>query len=348
MSEPAEGGAVQANGGAPPGWDPAQTYLLADWPHESPQLCCRFGGGGRFAFAGAMDFSVRRWRLEDGQAVGFKGHDSWVRTLTGDPSGELLVSGGYDGRLVWWNAAAETPTAQRTVEAHRGWVRDVAISPDGQSLASAGNDGRVAIWSLADGKLMREFTSHGTQVHSVAFHPSGQQLFSGDLKGIVKQWDVSQGEELRQFDATPLYLYFGGQGVDFGGVRSLAVSPDGKFVAAGGTTDATNPLGAVHKPLAIVFDVATGERVQQHRAQENFDGVVWSLRYHPSGTLMGATGGGGGGHLLFWKQAEAAEFHKFALPVLARDMDLHSDGLRVLTTHSDGHTRLFQMSAKPA
>ncbi len=96
---------------------------------------------------------------------------------------------------------------------------------------------------MADGTLVKEMAGHEKQVYSVTFHPDGKSLFTGDLGGSVRQWDTAAGTELKKLDAAALYSYNGGQGVDFGGVRSLAVSADGKFIAAGGLHKASNPLG---------------------------------------------------------------------------------------------------------
>ena len=43
-----------------------------------------------------------------------------------------------------------------------------------------------------------------------------------------------QRQGLRSFDAKPLHGYEAGQQVDYGGVRAMALSPDGKLLAAGG------------------------------------------------------------------------------------------------------------------
>ena len=335
----------------PPTVDPAQSYISADFVEgNSPLLSCKFDPAGRFVFAGAQDNSIRRWQLDGAKHTALTGaHDSWVRSLAFDATGELLISGGYDGRLVWWAAAAEQPTPLRIVDrAHDGWIRAIATSPDGKTLATAGNDNLVKLWSTLDGRLLQVLSGHTGRVYTVAFHPSAGTLFSGDLKGFVKRWDLATAKETAQFDATPLWKYEGGQGVDFGGIRSLAVSGDGALVAAGGTTDASNPLGAIHKPIIIVFDAATGEKKQTHRAKEGFDGSIWGLRFHPAGFLLAASGGGGGGKLLFFHTAEPNEFFKFDLPALARDMDLHPNLLDVAVPMHDAHLRITRMAAKPA
>ena len=65
---------------------------------------------------------------------------------------------------------------------------------------------------------------------------------------------MSPPVKLGSFDAKALHTYEGGQQVDFGGVRGLAISGDGGSVAGGGLHKATNPPGAVHEPLVLVFD----------------------------------------------------------------------------------------------
>jgi hypothetical protein len=75
-------------------------------------------------------------------------------------------------------------------------------------------------------------------------------------------------------------------------------------------------------------------------------GVIWRLRFLADGSLMGACGGGKGGHLLFWKTDAEKDFHRFTLPNLLRDMDLHPDGLRVATAHYDRNVRVTRLGPK--
>jgi hypothetical protein len=74
-----------------------------------------------------------------------------------------------------------------------------------------------------------------------------------------------------------------GQGVDYGGVRDLALSADGKYLACGGLIEASNPLGAISNPAVLVFDWQAGEESKLLRPKENVLGLVSSLRFHPSG-----------------------------------------------------------------
>ncbi|MBL9122951.1 MAG: WD40 repeat domain-containing protein [Planctomycetaceae bacterium] len=343
MSEPAQPPAPTAPATAT---DPAQTHVVTQWEHSSPLVSCRFDPQGRFVFAGAEDMTVQRWNLGTGAKTALAGHESWVRSLAFLPDGETLLTGGYDGRLVWWPAAAETPTPIRTVPtAHAGWIRALAVSPDGKLIASCGNDNLVRIWNAADGQLVRELAGHASHVYSVLFHPSGEFVVSGDLLGQIHHWDLATGALVRKLDAGPLHTYEGGQAVHFGGVRTMAVSHDSKWLACGGLHKATNPLGAVHEPLVLSFDWSAGSLFKSQVTPE-YAGVLWRVLYHPEGYLLGIAGGSGGGVLLFWKPEEEQTFVKFGLPNLARDGDLHPDGRQVATAHSDRHLRISRLEKK--
>ncbi len=326
--------------------DPKQTHMVGEFKHASPLLACRFDPSGQFVFATAQDNSIQRWHLASGKATPLVGHDSWVRALAFHPSGSTLYSGGYDGRLIWWDATAEAPQPTRTVDAHRGWVRAVAVSRDGKLLATAGNDNLVKIWDAIDGRLLTDCVGHANHVYNVAFHPQRGVIVSGDLKGVVYEWDIATSEILRQFDASALWKYDAGFGADIGGVRSIDFSADGGLLACGGITEVSNAFAGIGNPTAVVFDFEKGTKQQQLVSSAKVRGPLTGVKFHREGFIIGANGGHDGGHLLFWKLDQPAEFFNLKLPDVARDLDLHADSLRLATPHQDGALRLWQMTAK--
>jgi WD40 repeat protein len=327
---------------------PDKTHVVKTFTHKSPLIACRFDARGRFVFASAEDGSIRRFELATGKDVPLIGHESWVFALASSPDGETFVSGGGDGRLIWWSTSAPKPAPVRTIQAHRGWIRSIAISPDGKLLASCGNDRMVRVWSLATGERLLELPGHERPVYRVLFTAGGSTLLSADLRGIVIEWDHRPGKEARRLDAGKLSIVNGaGQGVDYGGVRDLALSPDGRFLACGGLIEASNPLGAVSNPAVLVFDWKTGKESKLLRPKENVLGLVWGLRFHPSGIIVAASGGNAGGHVWFWKPEQQGEIFKLTLPNTARDMDLHPDGMQIATAHHDGNVRVSIMGPNP-
>ena len=327
--------------------EPTLTHVATQWAYTSPLVSCRFDPTGRFVFAGAQDSKVARFQLADGKITALAGHESWVRAIGFLAGGETLVTGGFDGRLIWWPTAAEQPQPLRTVEAHAGWLRALAVSPDGATIATGGNDLLVKLWNASDGTFVREFSGHDRHVYSVHFHPSGEFLLSGDLHGAVHQWETATGKLVRSFDSKDLYAANEGQGAEYGGVRSMAFGPKAEQLACGGLHKASNPFGAVQDPLVLVFDWQSQQKTQSHTGASDLKGIIWRVVYHADGFLIGGSGGSGGGIVLFWKADQPNEFHRFGLPNTLLDLDLHADGLQLATAHHDKHLRISRMAAKP-
>jgi WD40 repeat protein len=329
---------------------PEKIHIARELNYAKPLVSCRFDPQGRMVFAGAEDDTVQRWDLNADPAktkpVAFSGHDGWVFAIALADGGKTLLSGGTDGKLIWWPALADAPRPIRTVAAHHGWVRAISISPDGKQLASCGNDHKLRLWSVADGKLEMDLPGHSRPIYRVAYTPDGKHLISADLMGLIIQWDVKTGKESRRLDASKLHLYEGGQGVDYGGVRDLSFSRDGAYLVCSGLINASNPLGAVSNPAVLILDWKSGAFKKLQHPKEDLKGVAWGVRFHPDGFVIAASGGTSGGFLWFTKPDQENEFFKFTLSNTVRDLDLHPDGIQVATAHHDGTVRISAMKAK--
>jgi WD40 repeat protein len=333
----------------PTGFDIKLAHVSAQWTTEAPVVCCRFDPLGRYVFAGLESSTLNRFQLKDGKRIAMAGgHESWVFSLAFSKDGAKTFSGGGDGQVTVWETASDTPKPLQKLAAHQGWIRAMGLSVDGKMLVTGGNDKAVRLWDSSTLSPIRELSGHQSHIYSIACHPDGQRVFSGDLMGVVNEWEISTGKLLGKFDAKSLHTYEGGQGVDFGGVRGLCVSADGKFISAGGLYKATNPLGAVHEPIVLLFDTATRKQMKTQIAEGITGGVIWKLAQVADGSMMGACGGSNGGSLIFWKNDAEKPAFKFVLPSLARDMDLHVDGLRVATGHHDRFVRITRLAAKQA
>eukprot|EP01033_Poteriospumella_lacustris_P007430 gene7430-5344_t len=75
----------------------------------------------------------------------FKGHRSYVTSLSFSPNLKYLASGSGDNNIMLWNFKPQL-RAFRFV-GHKGVVTDVQFSPDGELLASASKDKTVRLWT---------------------------------------------------------------------------------------------------------------------------------------------------------------------------------------------------------
>jgi WD40 repeat protein len=326
--------------------DIKQSHLALDWAYDRPLLAVRVAPDGLQAVTSAEDSTLQRWGLATGEKVVLKGHESWVHALRYSADGQQLVSGGCEGRLIWWSIAEAEPKPVRTIEAHAGWIRALDLSPDGTRLVSVGNDLVIRLWDMASGEKVAEWVGHEKHIYSVLFHPDGQHLLTGDLGGKLQMWNIASQQIAKSFDAKPLHTYEGGQRVDFGGVRGMALTTDGAQLLAGGLHKGTNPLGAVHEPLLLRFSTSDCTLLKSHVSDGIPGGVIWRVCTLPDNTSVAACGGSSGGFLLFFNAESEKDIHRFQLPALARDMDWHAATERVLTVHHDHHLRVTNLFAK--
>jgi WD40 repeat protein len=337
--------------------EPQKTRVVSAWKHASPLISCRFDPTGRFVFAGAEDHNVVRWDVASGKATVLSGHESWVRGISFSNDGATMVTADYAGRLLWWEAMAEQPKPQRTIDAHEGWARGVDVHRERDLIATVGNDHLVKLWSLESGKPLGVLAGHECHVYCVLFHPDGKSIVSADLKGVVCHWEIDSGKLVRKLDASAIYKYDKGFRADCGGVRSMAFRADGAQLACAGISNVTNAFAGVGNPMVVRFDWKSGKVLRKHRQSAKPRGVAWGVAFHSQDFFVAASGGGGGGFLLFWKDEKPGEkdearkgdeFFQLKLPNTARDLSMHADGLRLATAHHDRHLRISIMQPKPA
>jgi WD40 repeat protein len=288
--------------------------------------------GTGLVFFGGSDFKVHAMDLtkDKPESKELGGHDSYVTGLA--LAGPFLVSGGYDGRLIWWDV--ESGSRVRSVDAHGKWIRRVAATPDGSVVASVADDMVCRLWDAASGRLLHELRGHAertphhfpSMLFACAISPDGRRLATGDKVGHINVWEVDSGRKLAELDAPIFYTWDPVQRRhSIGGIRALAFSPDGERLAVGGIGKIANIDHLDSKPRIEVFDWRKGHRLGDLQGEGR--GLVERLEFHPRGEWLLGAGGYTDGFLLFCDTDGKKVFSQAKVPMYVHDFALdEADG----------------------
>ncbi|HEV7514663.1 MAG TPA: caspase family protein [Thermoanaerobaculia bacterium] len=232
--------AVVDDGGALRLYASASLQLLAVVPkaHSGKALAVAFTGDGSYVVTGGHDGKVKVWTLKGEPfadlARGAR-HDGDVVMVAGLPPGRKVLSVGKDGKVILWQV--DTQQALRPTEVNSG-VRSAAMGGDGKTLALG--------LQLLTGNRFR--SGHlGSLAHEI------------QTDDRVRLIDADNGTQLRDME---------GERQD---LDTVAVTPDGRFVASAGGGSST-----------AVWDAVTGKRINNIPADE----PVTAIAFGPDGKWM--------------------------------------------------------------
>lgn len=182
----------------------------------------------------------------------YRGHTSWVNSVSWSPNSMRIVSGSADKTVQVWDALTGKNAASYE---HDNFVKAVAWSPNATYLASTGRDRIVEIQNAATGSIAYAYHRYYRWINAVSWSPDSSRIASS-----------SDDKTARVFDATT-----GAQALIYRGhtdmVNAVAFSPDGKSVASG---DASG--------FVQVWDAKTGERISiYHGHTDQVRALTWSL-----------------------------------------------------------------------
>jgi WD40 repeat protein len=173
------------------------------------------------------------------------GHSSDVRGVKMSRDSARIVSCCDDGTVRVWNV--QTGELLQTLQGHKGGARSLAWSPDSRLVASAGFDDKtVRVWDMIGGtQVMQPLGGHGNAVMCVVWGISTASLVvSCDLDTTITVWDL-QGSSARVRHRLRGHAGF---------VRSVALSPDDRFIVSGGDDKTVRVWGVAAGRLVKVLE----------------------------------------------------------------------------------------------
>jgi len=283
-------------------WDVATGHLLKTWSGCSNWIwAIAWSPDGTRLVSGGGDHTVRIWDVDTRQCLQtLRGHTRWMLAVACNPDFTLVAGGGGNNFITLWNAENGqvfktltgqhtsqifslqfSPTAPilasssadysiclwhivdgqplKTLRGHHDWVRSVAFSPEGDRLVSVGQDGVMNLWEVSTGSCLKTWRDFDTWIWSVDFHPDGDRVVTASGNTLTL-WDIHAD--------LPLQTYTG----HTQRIRSVAVSPDGRWLASCGQDN-----------LIHLWDTNTGAILQ---TLTKHDQQVMSVQFSPAGRYL--------------------------------------------------------------
>ena len=195
-------------------------------------------------------------------------HGAPVTFLAFAPDGKtLLASNG--GPFVLWETASGRRL--RLLPGMTSGATSAAFSPDGKTLTLIGRGGALQVWDPATGKELRQFSAPAKDLALVTLSSDGKTAALLNSNQVLRLWDLTTDKELRRL-TTPVNPQNGQQ--NFSG-RLLAISPDGKLVAAAGTRNG--------KVIIRLWEVDSG---RERPALIKLPVILTCLTFSPDGQTL--------------------------------------------------------------
>ena len=182
--------------------------------------------------------------------------------------GRPLASGAKDGTVRIWELSSGKELLRRYAVPDKTSAALTAMSADARSLAVASADGKVYLRDLTSGKEIASLKPDA-KVTALRFFPDGKLLACGTATNSIFLWDARTGKELG---------HLRGYADE---VARLAISPDGKLLAAGGSGGHGTRMGTLY-----LWQMPTGKEVRQIRLEKSI--VLFPLCFSPDGRMLAA------------------------------------------------------------
>lgn len=251
---------------------------------------------------------------------------------------KYIATGGNDGQVRLWDERGR-PLANW--DTNHGKILGISFSPNQKHFSTVGLDGNLYTWDFS-GKKIATWKVHEGAATSVSYSPDGEMIATGGQDGFVRIWEIA-GTKLKQWQA-----YKPGRLIHWSevpnGVR-LSFHKNGYQIATTGPYSGNNISymqadGTWRETQVRIWNLEGEQQDSISLGKEIFglsysnkidylataDDVVNAAVRTPSGKLLTKFIGSRNGGVL--------------------DIEVGSDGRKLVTTGSDGIARIWDLQKK--
>ncbi|KAK3273729.1 hypothetical protein CYMTET_18045 [Cymbomonas tetramitiformis] len=221
-------------------WNVATVACLQTYKgHELPVMALALSRCRSTLWSASCDATIREWDVVKGECrrVLSDGHTKRIECLTLSRSGDVLISGGFDGQIVGWkvevdDSTEETVPPQATgvrlgsTPAYEVAVISIELHSNGHDLYVGYKDGLIRQWEVskcAKSKCVQDFKGHTRMVTGLRISADSTRLHSVSLDKTFCIWDTGLTDE-GQGQCTLLQTCYG----HMGQITELVLNNEGR------------------------------------------------------------------------------------------------------------------------
>ncbi len=303
-------------------------------PHSDAVFSATFSNDGQFVLTGSKDKTAKLWSAAEGKVLqSYEGNPDAVRSADISPDGKMVAGVGYPGFIKIWDTLSGKEITH--FEIANVNLNGVVFSPDNKLIAVCGSSGILKLYDIAANKETKQFAEDKkAAIRGAAFSADGKYLASADSKGNVNVWNVETGAGEIKLSAiytkAATCVAFSPDGkllasgsddktlkiIDVaakkvkdsiesfnGEVKSVSFSPNGRYIAATGSTglvkmwDASNSAelksfdrGLTAKDMSIWSYTVEFNHESKLILTANHNGtaVIWDIAANQVARVLGA------------------------------------------------------------
>jgi RNA polymerase sigma factor (sigma-70 family) len=311
-------------------WDPATGREVRRLRALPGVLRIAFSPDGQTLAAANNHGAVSLWEVASGRRLPQSADPVLsVRDLHFTPDGRRVT--GIAETAIEWDAASGEAVHRFPMVGGR--QAGFALSPDRRLIAASDSwsDGPIHLFDAATGAKVRDLAGHGRGCWRLLFSADGHTLYSSSWDKSVRAWDVDAGRERWHLDGFR------------SGVDQLALSPDGRLLAAASTDASAQGDYAIR-----LCEAATGRELRRFMPGH---GSAFAVAFSPDGRWLASVGGEPGrpntrGAVQLWEVATGKEVRSFeGHTERVTCVTFSADGRNLATGSIDKTVRLWEVGS---
>lgn len=291
--------------------------------HATAALDGVFSEDGTLSITAGGDGTLHIWDTTTGEQLRLiERPDTTFTDVVVQPGGNLIAASTHDGLIIFYDL--DTGDEVSRITGHDDLVSSLVFTPDGTQLVSGSWDYTIRLWDVATSEEIRRYEGHNGVILDIALSENLQYIASssadetiGDTEEdsedrTVRIWEFESGLQLRELQPPD------------GFIRTVALSPDSRFVAAA-------TWNSLDSGVITMWHIGSGREVQRFYGHTN---IITEVEFSPDGQNL--ISGSWDRTLRFWKidtGVELERFDNFDDRVLS--VNLTDDGQFALVTSGD-------------